>query len=101
MLYDATCSKCGTVEIDKPMAADFPVQHILASGKPCGGTLKRCFAVTTVHFAAQGFYSTDVGRLRGLMGPERYAKFEKQRAGIERRAKSGRLTSYERTLETL
>ena len=93
MIYPAYCDKCGDVEVNKPMADDFPTRHA------CGGKLSRRFSVPAVHFAAGGFYSTDVTRMQKMIGPDRYAKFEAQRDAAQTRAKSGTLTPYERQLE--
>jgi len=93
MKYEATCSHCGPVEIEKPMKARMPRRHT------CGGMLTRRFSVPAVHFAAPGFYSTDVARMQKQVGPERFAKFEKQKADADKRAKAGQLTGYEKALE--
>lgn len=93
MVYSATCSKCGEVEINKPMADDFPIRHT------CGGKLSRRFVVPAVHFAAGGFYSTDVSHFQKQLGPDRYARFEAQRDAAQARAKAGTLTPYEQQLE--
>lgn len=93
MRYDAICSKCGAVEINKPMLAVFPVRHA------CGGALTRQFSPLPVHFNAPGFYSSDVSRMQNMIGPDRYARFEAQRAAAQARAKTGTLTPYEQQLE--
>ncbi len=93
MLYSATCEKCGDVEINKPMAADFPTKHT------CGHILRRTYAAPAVHYASGGFYATDVSRMQNMIGPERYARFEAQRDAAQARAKTGTLTPYERQLE--
>lgn len=93
MLYSANCEKCGPVEIEKPMTAVFPLRHL------CGGKLTREFDTPTVHYHAGGFFSTDVTRLRNMIGGERYDKLTADIADIERRAKTGNLTPYERSLE--
>lgn len=68
----------------------------------CGGSFKRVYSqMPPVHFSAGGFYTTDVTRLQREIGPDRYAKFERQKADAERRAKAGRLTGYEKALETI
>lgn len=95
MIYTATCTKCGNVEIDKPMLAEFPTRHA------CGGTVTHHYTVIAVHYAAPGFYSTDVQRMKSLVGPDRFAKFEAQKADAEKRAKAGRLTPYEKVLESV
>lgn len=67
----------------------------------CGRALERRYAPPAVHYRAAGFYSTDVDRLRREIGPERFARFEAQRAEAERRARRGQLTAHERRLEQL
>ena len=93
MHYDATCSNCGSVEISKPMQAAFPVRH------RCGGTLTRRYHSPVIKFDAPGFFTYDVTRPREQVGAARFAQFERERDDIERRAKAGRLTSYERAAE--
>ena len=95
MRYDATCSKCGHVEIEKRMQARFPVRHM------CGGHLQRVYNVTPVHFNAPGFYETDVRYFEKQVGKERATKFYAERDDIMRRAKAGRLTPYEKKLDAL
>lgn len=75
------------------MAADFPERHT------CGHILHRVFLPPSVHYAATGFYSTDVSRMKNMVGSDRYAKFEAQRDSAQARAKAGKLTPYERQLE--
>ena len=94
MVYPATCDKCGEVEISSPMAKGLPRLHL-----GCGGALRRRYTVPAVTYAAAGFYSTDVTRLRDMVGPERYAKFEKQKSAAEKRAKAGTQTDYEKAME--
>lgn len=65
----------------------------------CGATLARRFSVPAVHYQSAGFYSSDVTRLKAQVGPERFAQFEARKDDVERRAKAGRLTGYERSLE--
>jgi len=97
MLYDVICQKCHTEdEIEKPIHAALPTCVY------CGGTLKRVYSqMPTVQYRAGGFYSTDVTRLQREMGPDRFAKFEAQKADAERRSKAGKLTAYEKALETI
>lgn len=76
------------------MQADFPLKH-----PGCGGYLTRTLTAPAVHYAAGGFYATDVARLRNQIGSDRYAKFEKQRDAATRRAATGTQTPYERALE--
>ena len=94
MRYDATCENCGTVEVKKLMIDEFPLRH------SCGGTLTRVFCVTAVHYASSGFHTTD-NRLESLVGSERNAKFEAEKADALIRQKEGKLTEYEQTLETI
>lgn len=93
MVYGAVCSRCGEVEISKPMAADFPSRHA------CGGALKRRYSAPAITFNAPGFYATDVSHFQKQLGPARYARFEAERAAAQKRAAQGRLTPYERQLE--
>jgi len=95
MRYDATCSHCGAIEIDKPMTAPFPRKH------NCGGVLARVYHPIPVHYAAPGFYSTDVDHLKKQIGPERFASFEREKAAAEKRAVTGTQTAYERRLDAL
>lgn len=75
------------------MAADFPVRHV------CGGRLTRLYTTApAVHYAAGGFYTTDVNRLKNQVGPERFAKFEREKAAAEQRAATNTQTPYERAL---
>lgn len=76
------------------MAADFPARHA------CGGRLTRLYTTPpAVHYAAGGFYATDVNRLKNQIGAERFARFEHDKAAAERRAAAGRQTPYERAQE--
>lgn len=94
MTYDANCPQHGTMEIEKPMAAPLP------ACPKCGQPLTRAFTTpAAVHFHAGGFYSADVQRLKGMIGPERFARFEKQKTSAQARAHAGTLTDYERMLE--
>lgn len=54
-----------------------------------------------VHFAAAGFYHSDVTRFKSQIGPERFARFERQRDDAIQRARDGRLTDYEKALEAI
>ena len=92
-IYPAHCENCGDVEISKPMADDFPARHT------CGHILRRRFEPTAVHYAAAGFYKTDVDHFKNQIGPERFARFEADRAAGIQRQQSGTLTPYERELE--
>ena len=93
MRYDAHCDNCGTVEIEKPMAAEFPLQHV------CGGAMRQVYRPAHVIFAAPGFYSTDVNYLKRQISPERYARFEQQRDATLARYASGRITTEDRQAE--
>lgn len=95
MRYDVRCEKCqAEAEIEKPMSAALP------RCSECGGPLRRLYtAAPQVHYVAGGFYATDVARFERLVGGERAAKFMAERDDIERRAKAGRLTAYERSLD--
>jgi predicted nucleic acid-binding Zn ribbon protein len=95
MIYPAHCDKCGDVEISKPMRDAFPTRHA------CGGKLARRFEAVPVHFAAGGFYTTDVNRMKSIVGADRYARFEHERDGAIKRAKAGKLTPYEKVLESV
>ena len=94
MTYDARCPACGhREEISKPMTAPMPACSI------CGAQLQRVYtAAAPVHYRAAGFYSTETSLDRQLT-PERAAKFRAEKADIEKRAKAGRLTAYEKALE--
>jgi predicted nucleic acid-binding Zn ribbon protein len=95
MRYDVQCKACGEQdEIDKPIRAPMPRCE-------CGGELIRLYQPTPVHFRAGGFYTTDVSRLEKQIGRERFAKFERQKDGAEKRARAGRLTEYEKVLESI
>ena len=93
MRYAATCTNCGDIEIEKPMLAVFPARHL------CGGKLARKYEAPAVHYNAAGFYSTDVTRLRNMIGSERHDKLTADIDDIGSRAKSDKLTPYERSLE--
>lgn len=96
MTYEVSCKGCGEFEIEKPMAAQLPRCPY------CHGTLRRVYdAMPAVHYAAPGFYATDVKRGEDLFGKDRAARFNRQKADAEARAKSGRLTPYERKLEAI
>ena len=94
MLYDARCPKCGNrEEIEKPMTA--PMPNCLG----CGGRLVRVYsAAVPVHYRAAGFYTADTSLDRQI-GPARAAKFKADKDDIEKRAKAGKLTDYEKALE--
>jgi len=92
MIYEATCKQCGNVEIEKPMTAPFPVRHT------CGAQLSRRYSPIAVHYAAPGFYSSDVTRFRSQVGAERFAKFEREREDVLKRTKQGKLTPNEKRL---
>ena len=67
----------------------------------CGGALARLYTqAPPAIYNAAGFYASDVNRLRSQVGPERYAQFEAERDDIRRRARLGRLTAQERSLDT-
>ncbi len=97
MRYDARCRKCGAKdEIEKPMSAPMP------KCAECNGQMERVFTeATTVHYAGAGFYSTDIAHFEKQVGTERAAKFRAKKDDIEKRAKAGKLTAYEKALETV
>ncbi len=95
MIYSAICEQCGNIEIEKPMTAVFPPQHI------CGGKMRRVYTPANIQYNAPGFYSTDVGHMEKQIGKERAAKFYKQRDNTLARAKAGRLTPYEKRFEQM
>lgn len=97
MRYDVRCEKCGEeFEIEKPMKAAWP------KCPKCKGQIRRLFTKSPpVHFAAAGFYSTDVTHFEKVVGKERAEKFRKRREDVETRAKEGKLTPYERHMEEL
>ena len=92
MRYDAKCSRCGVVEITKPMSETFPALH------SCGGALTRLYGVPAIHYTAPGFVTSDT-RFERSLTPERAARFRAQKADAETRARQGRLTAYEKALE--
>ena len=93
MTYDTVCTRCGAeAEIIKTMQAALP------DCADCGGVLKRIYSVTPVHYHAEGFSSNDK-RFKSQLKPERYEKFQREKAGIEARAAKGQLTQYEKMLE--
>ncbi len=94
MRYDVVCERCRAEgELEKPMKAALP------PCEACGGTLRRRFRrAPSVLYRAAGFSATD-DRLKRQVGPERFAKFEQTKADVERRAKAGRLTEYEKAIE--
>lgn len=95
MVYDAICSECGQVEIEKPMRDEFPRRH------DCGGKLSRLYTATPVHYNAPGFYSFDVSRFEKQVGPERAAKVKDKNDDYMKRMRAGRLTPSEKRLEAL
>ena len=92
MTYDAECSNCGAVEIEKPMKATFPVRH------DCGAKLRRVYSPIAVHYNASGFHAFDA-RFDSMVGPERAAKVRAKNDAAEARARAGKLTPYERAIE--
>mgnify|MGYP001601850091 FL=1 len=77
-------------EIEKPMRAHWPKCRI------CSTRLQQLFTQPpTVRF------SGSVESFEKQIGPERAAKFRKEKNDIERRAKAGKLTNYERRLDAL
>ena len=92
MTYDAECSNCGTIEIEKPMNAAFPISH------DCGGSLSRVYSPIAVHYNASGFHTFDY-RFDSVVGSERAAKVRAKNADAESRARVGNLTPYEQALE--
>lgn len=92
MRYDVVC-QCGwRGEIEKLMEAEYPICPI------CGNRTGRIWDIPIVHYAAPGFHTTD-GQFGKMIGPERAAKFEAQKADVMMRAKDGCLTPYEKSLE--
>lgn len=77
------------------MAVAFPQRH------SCGHLLRRVYVPPAIHYAAAGFYTTDVSHFQKQLGPDRYAKFEHDRAAAIARSKTGTLTPYERQLDAL
>ncbi len=73
--YDGYCENCGDIEIEKPMADDFPGLH------ECGGKLERRFGTHRVIYNSPGFYGYD-HQMRRHMSSERYDKFLKERRGL-------------------
>lgn len=94
--YDARCPHCEDQhEIVKPMMAPMP------TCPDCGTQLVRLYAPICVQYNAPGFHTTEYTRFEKQVGTERAARFRAQRDDAERRAKSGKLTEYERVLETV
>jgi predicted nucleic acid-binding Zn ribbon protein len=93
MRYDAKCSNCGEVEIEKRMIEPWPDVHF------CGGQLVQRYVPTQVVYRATGFYHTDVTRFRSQMSPERFARFEAERDATLRRYATDRITSEDRAAE--
>ena len=97
MIYDIICKRCGHKdEIEKPMQARFP--HCVN----CGGETRRTFEnVPIVQYMTHGFYSTDYARMEGMIGKDKAERLRKKNQDAERRAREGRLTEYEKVLETV
>lgn len=95
MLYDARCPKCRYAdEIDKPASAPFPKCPL------CGARMEKAYTQPVpVHYAAAGFYSTDVGRMRAAVGPALADKFEHEKTEYFLRESRNRLTPQEKALE--
>ena len=92
--YDVVCRRGHRAEIEKPMVAGYP------ACPKCGAETRRDFSsVPVVHYAVAGFYYTDVTRFRSQVGPERFARFERQKADVLSRAAAGKLTAAEQALE--
>jgi len=93
--YTVTCKNCGEYEIDKPMHA--PLPKCL-----CGRTLRRVWrTMPAVQYNAAGFHTTDFTRFENQVGKEKAEQVRRQNADAERRARQGRLTPYEQSLEGL
>ena len=93
MTYDTVCTRCGSEsEISKTMQAPLP------KCAECGGALKQIYRATAVHYRADGF-SRNEQRFKSQVKPERYEKFQREKADIEARAGQGQLTPYEQMLE--
>ncbi len=92
MRYDIVCNCGWRGEIEKTMEAEYPFCPI------CGKRTGRVWTMPHVHYAALGFHTTD-NQFGKMIGPERAARFEAQRADVLMRAKDGRLTPYEKSLE--
>ena len=96
MRYDITCNICGyTGEIEKRLTEALP------PCPDCGCETRQVYSPPRIILAAPGFYHTNYARLESQVGRRRAARFRAQRDDAERRAKAGRLTEYERELETL
>jgi predicted nucleic acid-binding Zn ribbon protein len=95
MRYDVVCESCkAKSEIAKPMGAAMP------KCAACGGQLRNRFtSAPPVQYNAAGFYATDVQRFKSQVGARRFAQFEAQRSDIQKRAKAGKLTAYEKALD--
>lgn len=66
----------------------------------CGRTLRRVWStLPAVKFNAPGFYATDVTRFDQLVGKEKAEQVRRKNADATLRARQGRLTAYEQTLE--
>ena len=93
MRYDVWCRNCGGVsEIEKPMKAHWP------KCRTCGSRLQRLYLPQTIPAV---YFSGGIESFEKQVGPERAAKFAKEKDDIERRAKAGKLTDYERRLDAL
>ena len=96
MRYDTACDTCGyTGEIEKRLTEALP------PCPDCGCETRQVYSPPGIILAAPGFYHTDYARLESQVGRERAERFRAQRADAESRAKAGRLTEYERELETI
>ena len=93
--YAARCPHCGKMEVEKAMTAPWPSCPI------CGRALTKIFTPNAVIFNVTGFYATDYARFESQVGPERAARFRAQKAEAEKRAATGRLTQYEKALESI
>jgi len=96
MRYDIICDICNyTGEIEKRPAEAIP------PCPDCGCETRQIYSPPGIILAAPGFHYTDYTRLESQVGKERAERFRAQRADAESRAKAGRLTEYERELETI
>lgn len=92
MRYDIVCHCGWRGEVEKSMQAEYPLCPV------CGSRTGRIWDIPVVHYAAPGFTATD-NRFAKMIGPERNARFEAQKADVLTRAREGRLTPYEKSLE--
>ena len=96
MRYDIYCDICGySGEIEKRPSEALP------PCPDCGCETRQIYHAPAIAFAAGGFHSTDYTRFESQVGRERAARFRAWRADAEARAKTGRLTGYEKILETI